>query len=110
MPLRSFTAASRKRNLKAFSLLPTSYDISYIEDNLSTAAAPVRETPTGTINGVNDTFTLSTAPASDDLAIIARNGVVQVRGAAYTISGVTITFQTGYIPKTGDTLEALIWA
>ena len=110
MGFENFMAASRKRNLRPFSLLPSSSDISWIEDNLSTAAAPTRETPSGTINGVNNVFTLSEAPVSADLAMITVNGLIQVRGTSYSLTSTTITFETGYTPQTGDIIEAWIWS
>lgn len=63
----------------------------------------VRESPTGTINGVNATFNLAATPIAGTEEIYV-NGILQNSGAGndYTISGATITFLSGAIPQTGD--------
>lgn len=53
-----------------------------------------QETPSGTVNGTNVTFTLSNTPASALSVIVTLNGVVQVQGSDYSLAGVTITFAT----------------
>jgi hypothetical protein len=65
----------------------------------------VRETPTGTINSVNATFTTSQTPITGK-EMVFTNGVLQAVGAGadYTISGTSITFNTGSIPQTGDSV------
>lgn len=64
-----------------------------------------REVPTGTINGSNATFTLANTPTAGTEEVYV-NGVLQNVGAGndYTISTNTITFQSGAIPQTGDTV------
>lgn len=63
----------------------------------------VREVPTGTIDGVNDTFTLANTPMAAKECVFL-NGLLQHPGAGndYTISGDTITMLT--IPQTGERL------
>ena len=63
----------------------------------------VREAPTGTINGVNTTFTLAATPVANTEEVYV-NGILQNSGVGndYTISGATITFLSGAIPQTGD--------
>lgn len=70
---------------------------------LAKADYVVRETPTGTVNGTNATFTLANTPVSGSEHVFV-NGILQNVGAGndYTISGATITFLTGAIPQTGD--------
>lgn len=51
------------------------------------------ETPSGTINGSNVTFTLANTPTSGKVTIY-KNGVLQAPTTDYTISGGTITFVT----------------
>lgn len=63
----------------------------------------VHETPGGTINGVNATFTLTQTPST---LLLFRNGVEQLLGTNYTLAGSTITFLAGYIPQTGDSLDS----
>lgn len=64
------------------------------------------ETPSGTINGLNTTFTLAHSPAdSSNNLMLFLNGVCQnPNGNDYTISGFTITFTNA--PETNDTLLA----
>ncbi|MGC2656621.1 MAG: hypothetical protein WA324_01495 [Bryobacteraceae bacterium] len=64
------------------------------------------ETPGGTINGGNATFTLANAPSPATSLDLYRNGLVQSVGVDYRISGNTITFLPGSIPQTGDLLQA----
>lgn len=61
---------------------------------------------TGTIDGVNATFTLSAAPLTNS-QVIFRNGLALFSGAGdFMISGNTVTFQAGQIPQPGDILVA----
>lgn len=55
----------------------------------------VRETPSGALNGVNDTFTLANTPVTGTEQVYL-NGILQEPGGSddYTISGDTITFNT----------------
>lgn len=64
----------------------------------------VRESPTGTINGTNDVFTLAGTPVAGT-EMVFLNGLLQDPGAGddYTISGVTITFEDP--PETGDIIR-----
>ena len=63
-----------------------------------------RETPAGTINGSNTTFTLANTPVVGSEEVFL-NGILQEPGAGndYTISGGTITYLTA--PATGDRLR-----
>ena len=74
-------------------------------DYMAPADFVVRETPTGTINGVNTTVTLANTPLSGT-EMIFLNGILQEPGAGndYTISGATITYLAA--PVTGDRLKA----
>lgn len=64
-----------------------------------------RETPSGTINGSNLVFTVANTPISGTEHVF-KNGILQNAGSGndYQISGVTITFETGNAPQTGDVL------
>lgn len=66
------------------------------------------ETPSGTIDGVNAAFTLANNPDPDSSLRLSLNGLRMRSGAGndYTLSGVTITFETDQIPQTGDVLLA----
>ena len=63
-----------------------------------------RETPTGTINGVNTTFTLANTPTAGTEEVFL-NGILQEPGAGndYTIASATITYLTA--PVTNDRLR-----
>ena len=58
---------------------------------------------TGTIDGVNATFTVSPTPT---YLLFYRNNIFQDPGQTYTLAGATVTFQPGFIPIPGDLLTA----
>jgi len=64
------------------------------------------EIPTGEIDGVNDTFTLTQAPSAASKVLLSVNGLIYLEGADndYTISGQSIIFTPDAIPHSGDTL------
>jgi hypothetical protein len=65
------------------------------------------ETPSGTINGSNDTFTLAHTPSPAGSLVLFKNGQEMIAGGAdYTLATATITFTAGAIPITGDVLIA----
>ena len=72
---------------------------------LKYAAIVANETPTGSVNSSNTSFTLANTPQSSSLQLY-QNGVIMEPGAGndYTISGLTITAL--YAPTTGDKLRA----
>ena len=59
------------------------------------------ETPSGVINGINVTFTITNTP----LLALFLNGAYQTSGVDYTITGTTITFTT---PPVAGVLTAII--
>jgi hypothetical protein len=63
------------------------------------------ETPGGTINGVNTSFTLASAPNPSNSLRLFRNGVLLSPGGDYTLSGSAITIISA-TPQTGDSLAA----
>lgn len=63
-----------------------------------------QESPTGLINGTNDTFTLSFSPVDSDAICVFKNGV-QVVSADYIISGANIIFSTP--PAADSTLRVI---
>lgn len=67
-----------------------------------------RETPSGTVNGSNVTFTLAFTPISGTEHVYL-NGILQEPGAGndYTISSATITYLTA--PLTGDKIRVTYW-
>lgn len=62
------------------------------------------EIPTGTVNGVNKTFTLSRQPTS---LFVYLNGLRQREGLGndYVLGGQSVTFSNQMIPMTGDLVE-----
>lgn len=64
------------------------------------------EVPGGLVDGGNVTFILAAEPSPIGSLILARNGVIQKRGADYNLSGATVTFLSGAIPQAGDLLQA----
>ncbi len=62
------------------------------------------EIPAGTINGSNAKFTVQNLPSPSTSVALYKNGVRQHAGIDYSLSGSTITFMTGSIPVTGDSL------
>jgi hypothetical protein len=62
------------------------------------------ETPSGSINSSNTSFTLVQIPSPALSLILVRNGIVQQQTVDYTISGATITMAVA--PITGDYLQA----
>lgn len=64
------------------------------------------EVPAGAINGTNATFTLTATPNPAKSVELFKNGVLQVQGSDYAISGATVTFNGTAIPQSGDALTA----
>jgi hypothetical protein len=64
------------------------------------------ETPGGTLNGTNATFTLANAPDPPASLTLFRNGLLQDQNGDYTLAGSTITFEAGAVPQAGDILIA----
>ena len=62
-----------------------------------------QQAPSGAINGVNASFTLSMAPSPATSLAVYRNGLRLSSGVDYTLSGSTITFSP-VVPQTGDIL------
>ncbi len=64
------------------------------------------ETPSGTMDGTNASFTLASAPAPTGSLELYRNGVMQTAGIDFTLSGAAVTFASDSIPKAADILQA----
>lgn len=65
----------------------------------------VQEQPNGTINGSNVTFTLAYTPDDSKNLLLTQDGLVQIQGTDYTISGATITMTAA--PALGQHLFAV---
>jgi len=66
----------------------------------------LNETPSGLVNGINDTFTLSSTPSPSTSLLLFINGQLITQGTDYTLATATITFVSSAIPMTGDILLA----
>lgn len=64
------------------------------------------ETPSGTLDGINTTFTLLFAPSPVNSLILFRNGLLQTHGFDYSLAGNVVTFLAGSVPQAGDELIA----
>lgn len=64
----------------------------------------IKESPTGTIDGVNTVFTLSQEPVENDAVELTLDGLDLIPTDDYYISGVTITMVVA--PAIGQTLRA----
>lgn len=64
------------------------------------------DTPAGTVDGSNVTFTLGDLPNPSASLTLYRNGLMQRQTLDYTLSGNVITFATGSVPQIGDVLLA----
>jgi len=78
-------------------------DIQTQLDNAGATANVRNETPSGTVNSSNTSFTIASTPVTGSLMLYV-NGVRQKTTGDYSISGTTITFVTA--PQTGDILLA----
>jgi hypothetical protein len=64
----------------------------------------VDETPSGTVNGSNTSFSLAQLPLENDSVELYQDGLKLTYTTDYTISGTTITMVTA--PVVGQTLRA----
>lgn len=64
------------------------------------------EVPGGAVNGTNAVFTLLAAPTPSISLLLVNNGLALKQTVDYNLSGGTITFVSGAIPQSGDTLQA----
>jgi hypothetical protein len=72
----------------------------------NTAVFVDSETPGGTVNGTNTSFTLANSPSPATSFALYRNGLLQSPGVDYTLAGMTLTFLSASTPQTGDLLQA----
>jgi hypothetical protein len=64
-----------------------------------TSSPPSVQTPSGTIDGTNTTFTV----AAFSVLLLYRNGLLLTVGVDYTLSGSTITMTSAPLPASGPT-------
>lgn len=63
------------------------------------------ETPTGTQNGVNVTFTLAHTPINGSLRLL-KNGIYQTSGIQYNLATNTITYVANFQPASTEPVRA----
>jgi hypothetical protein len=61
----------------------------------------VNETPTGTVNGTNDAFSLAFTPAAGSVQLVL-SGFQLLEGTHFSVSGTTVTYLSGYQPISGE--------
>ena len=73
------------------------------------AMMPVQEVPTGLVNSTNRNFMLSQLPISAMSCLVFVNGVQQIQGVNYSLSGQAVRFTGPSTPRTGAGLIAYYW-
>ena len=63
-----------------------------------------QETPSGTVNGANATFSISATPETSAAVFLFLDAVPQIQGTDYTLTGTTILMTTP--PAFGQALYA----
>lgn len=101
-------ASTRYKNTNSSTGTLGTTAITYSADNtgnLTAANFVDGETPAGTVNGSNVTFTLANTPVSGSVLLTIENAfMIPGSGNDYTITGATITFATA--PLTGERIRA----
>lgn len=100
----NFTAASRKNNLIPMGIFNPMDSVSWIFNAQGNPPSPIGLL--GTVDGTNAAFTLPSPYTV--ISAIMRNGVIQDPATMYSVSGITVTFQTNFIPQTGDDIQGLL--
>ena len=79
------------------------YALPSITGPIMVSTGLVEETPTGTINGSNTSFTISNTIANTASVVLYQDGLTQIYTTDYTISGTTLTMVTA--PAAGQSLR-----
>ncbi len=92
-------------------MLATSQTVSSLVSQLSSVAALPsfvdNESPVGSLDGTNSTFTLSSTPNPASSLALFRNGILLRQKSDYSIAGNQIVFaNVNPLPQPGDTLSA----
>lgn len=73
-----------------------------------TTSYPVQEVPTGSIDGINDTFTMSQTPMSEAAIIVMVDGIPRIKDTHWNLVGAnTVVFTAGNIPSLGQ--DVTVW-
>jgi hypothetical protein len=105
-PFTNFTAGLRKWSLIPFNYFSPGDNITWIQSPNFGPLSIAQPVLTGTLDGNNAVFTVP--GIFNTLLQIQRNGVTQLLGTMYTLSGATVTFLDPYVPQPGDYLQALV--
>ncbi len=70
-------------------------------------ASIIGETPSGTRDGVNTTFTIEHTPRPGSVAVY-RNGLREHRGIGYTVDGTELAFTTAPLSSDAITVDYLM--
>jgi len=80
-----------------------------ITHTLLNAQPPVQEVPTGTVNGINNTFVLSGFPANADAVLVMVDGVPRTKTTHWTLAGLNIIFTPGNLPQPSQDVYVYYW-
>lgn len=98
----NYKAATRKPMMVTAGMFPVGTDLSWILSNFL-YVFPVPEQVTGTADGVNTTFYLSSS-ASDAWVFV--NGLLQQKDVDYVLTGATGKVEFSYAPPDGAVILA----
>jgi hypothetical protein len=108
--LSTFNSVTQGLNLVISNLSNTMNSLTNTVGNIAggttTANFVDAETPSGNVDGTNLSFALANTPSLPTDVTLYKNGIVQLYGIDYTVSGSIITFSSGEPPVTGDELLA----
>lgn len=66
-----------------------------------------QEVPSGTVNGTNTLFTLTSTPIYNQAVFVFINGLIQRQGTDYNVSGSNIDFAASSTPAVGSRLYVI---
>lgn len=101
MPLTHAKVSAKADTADASLVQPSDWNANHVIDIFVD-----NETPTGTVNGENAVFNLSTSPSPAASLRLYVDGVLQYQNVNYTLLGAVVTFEHFSIPQTGEALRA----
>lgn len=85
--------------------LGQSIEVFYIADTANSIIG-IQEIPTGTVNGINDSFVLAGTPINADSVLVLVDGLKVLFSEWTLVGSQTIQFHAGSIPQLGQSVEA----